>query len=427
MFNARSNNDGKQSQPANPEPVIPELNDNRQKPEGVVPRQSQAYVIAGLSILILMAVLFSNKRAKPITSVATPTALDVAPSPNEAVQQFSRELNQEQRDNERQRAQQKAAQNAASQTDTSSAGTISSRGSGSDPAVSQSEAPHDSIADAERALRFKSRFESNLVSANLISANNGCGSEAVSVKASGLSDPLFSHEENEQAGSFPFSSPQAALSDRTSFLKDKKPTEISINNAHGQPYAIFEGTTIDAVLVNRLNGDFSGPVKVMVTNPVFSQDRQHVLIPEGTFLLGEVGKVAGFGQRRLAVTFHRMIMPDGYSVDLDQFHGLDAAGETGLADQVNNHYLQIFGSSIALGVIAGAAEASANTGFQQSGTDSLQQGVASSLAQSGAHVLDRFLNILPTITIREGHRIKVYLTEDLLLPAFENHAMPGDL
>ena len=38
-------------------------------------------------------------------------------------------------------------------------------------------------------------------------------------------------------------------------------------------------------------------------------------------------------------TFHRLLMPDGYSVDLDQFHGLDQAGETGLKDKVNNHYL----------------------------------------------------------------------------------------
>jgi type IV secretory pathway VirB10-like protein len=58
------------------------------------------------------------------------------------------------------------------------------------------------------------------------------------------------------------------------------------NSAHGQPYVVFEGTTIDTVLVNRLDGEFAGPLKVMVTNPIYSQDRQHLLIPEGTFILG---------------------------------------------------------------------------------------------------------------------------------------------
>ena len=138
---------------------------------------------------------------------------------------------------------------------------------------------------------------------------------------------------------------------------NKRAPEVNVNSAHGQPFAVFEGTTIDTVLVNRLDGEFAGPLKVMVTNPIYSQDRQHILIPEGTFILGDVQKVAGLGQKRLAVTFHRLLMPDGYSVDLDQFHGLDQAGDTGLKDKVNNHYIEIFGASIALGVIAGAAQA----------------------------------------------------------------------
>ena len=136
-------------------------------------------------------------------------------------------------------------------------------------------------------------------------------------------------------------------------------------------------------------------------------------------------KVAGFGQKRLAVTFHRLLMPDGYSVDLDQFRGLDQIGDSGLKDKVNSHYLQVFGASIALGVIAGAAEASTNGGYNESGSDAYRQGIASSLSQSSANVLDRFINIPPTITIREGHRIKVYITQDMLLPAYENHDMPG--
>ena len=111
--------------------------------------------------------------------------------------------------------------------------------------------------------------------------------------------------------------------------------------------------------MNRLDGDATGPVKVLVSNPLYSHDHQHVIIPEGTVVLGEAKKIgaAGFGQqRRMAVAFHRLIMPDGYSLDLDQFHGLDQIGEEGLKDKVNNHYLEIFGTSIALGVVAGASE-----------------------------------------------------------------------
>src|SRR5438445_13883943 len=103
-------------------------------------------------------------------------------------------------------------------------------------------------------------------------------------------------------------------------------------------------------------------------------------------------------------------MADGYSVDLDQFKGLNQEGEPGLKDQVNNHYMQIFGASIALGVISRAAQATVpNVGIDASGGDAYRVGVASSLSQSSTPVLDKFLNLHPTLTIRHGQRATIYL------------------
>jgi type IV secretion system protein VirB10 len=218
---------------------------------------------------------------------------------------------------------------------------------------------------------------------------------------------------------------QRSAGDQIPATEYKRPPEANIDNAVGQPYVIYEGLTLDTVLMNRLDGDAVGPVKVLVSNPVYSHDHQHVLIPEGTIVLGEARKIgsAGIGQqRRIAVAFHRLLMPDGYSVDLDQFHGLDQIGEEGLKDKVNNHYMQIFGTSIALGVIAGAAQISqGGSNLTSSGPQSFTNGAASSVSQSATSILDHFIQIPPTITIREGHRVKVYFTQDLLLPAYENH------
>src|SRR5436305_12542403 len=106
--------------------------------------------------------------------------------------------------------------------------------------------------------------------------------------------------------------------------------------------------------------------------------------------------------QRLAVIFHRLIMPDGYAVDLDQAPGMNQIGETALHDKVNNHYFRIFGSSIAVGAIAGLASIgasnSAATGLPASSTSAYREGVSSSLSQSSLRILDRFLNIPPTIT-----------------------------
>jgi len=208
----------------------------------------------------------------------------------------------------------------------------------------------------------------------------------------------------------------------------KRPVEANIDSATGQPYLVYEGSVLDTILMNRLDGDAAGAVKVLVSNPLYSHDHQHVVIPEGTVVLGEAKKIgaAGIGQqRRIAVVFHRLIMPDGYSVDLDQFHGLDQIGEEGLKDKVNNHYFEIFGASIALGVISGAGEIAQGGGaITTNGSQAFTNGTAASVSQSANTILDRFMQIPPTITIREGHRVKVYFTQDLLLPAYTNHTIP---
>jgi type IV secretion system protein TrbI len=201
----------------------------------------------------------------------------------------------------------------------------------------------------------------------------------------------------------------------------------AFNGFTGRRYVLFEGTFLETVLVNRINGTFSGPVDCFVTTDVYSHDRQHLLIPTGTKVLGEAKKVEALGQQRLAVFFHRLITPDGYSVSLDQFKALNQNGETALRDKVNNHYVQIFGASLAVGMLGGIAEAGTGNTLTNSPFDRMREGFGASMANSSINILDRFLNILPTVTIREGHRVKVYFSGDLLLPDYTQHTMQPDL
>jgi type IV secretion system protein VirB10 len=212
--------------------------------------------------------------------------------------------------------------------------------------------------------------------------------------------------------------------------EDRNPASVpagSANAAAGKTYVLFEGTILETVLINRLDGGFAGPVECLLSTDVHSNDRQHLLIPAGSKLLGETKKVDTFGQTRLAVIFHRMLMPDGYSVSLDQFKGLNQIGDTGLRDQVNSHYLRIFGVSLAIGALGAVAEGGTVGSLNASSSDLMRQGFAQSTAQSSAQILDKFLNVMPTVTIREGHRVKVYLSGDLALPDYTNHKMPSDL
>jgi type IV secretion system protein VirB10 len=198
-----------------------------------------------------------------------------------------------------------------------------------------------------------------------------------------------------------------------------KAPALPVKEPAAPKHVIREGTIVEATLVNRLDSTFSGPVIVQVSNDVPTADRLGVLIPKGSRILGSAAAVNNLGQTRMAVTFHRMIRTDNVAVDLTKFPGLNQIGETGLKDKVNRHYLQIFGASIALGVIGALAQNTARYGYDMDGGDLARQGFGVGMSRSAEQVLNRFLNIPPTVTIREGNRVKVYIMADLAVPPYE--------
>ena len=176
---------------------------------------------------------------------------------------------------------------------------------------------------------------------------------------------------------------------------------------------IYEGSFLEAVLVNQLNGDFPGPVLASVAVPFYSADRQRIVIPRGARVIGSASAVAGQDQARLAVGFHRLIFPDGRWVSLE-FRGLNQIGEGALKDQVNRHYVSMFASVGAVGIMSGLTLRGSNP--YAGGMEGVRAGAGQGLAQGATSILDRFLNRLPTITIRAGHRLRIWLTSDVLVP-----------
>jgi type IV secretion system protein TrbI len=391
-----------------------ELIRNEAQPQGVLQRNLKILVYIGVAVLVIAAAIFSSAGKRPGSSPAkAPPQPLIQDNTADNVQDLKNQLLAEQR-------RQAQMTHPGPDPDYAPGGKYFGcvPGKPCTPAMldqnpqaqqlTPEEQQEQQLAARERQLAFNSRFASN-----------------IAYIRRATTDP-----ESNQTSLIPPRRPAAPAASQDKASDQDKPsaTEINIDAAVGQPYVLYEGTTVDTVLMNRLDGDAPGPVKALVSNPVYSHDRQHVLIPEGTVVLGEARKIGpnGFGQqRRMAVVFHRLIMPDGYSVDLDQFRGLDQIGEQGLKDKVNNHYLQIFGTSIALGVIAGASEVEMGGGaLTGSGSQLFTTGASASISSSATTVLDRFIQIPPTITIREGHRVKVYFTQDMLLPAFSNHTIP---
>jgi type IV secretion system protein VirB10 len=188
----------------------------------------------------------------------------------------------------------------------------------------------------------------------------------------------------------------------------------------GPVQRLLEGTVIDTVLTNRLDGGSAAAVNCMVTNAVYSHSGRDVLIPAGARILGETKPVQSFGETRLAVAFHRLVMPDGSTHTLDRPPALNQTGDAGLRDQVSQHYGSTFGASAAVGLISGLAQFVGTAGYASGGSNRtvIIAGPADASAQASMQMMNRLLNRIPTITIREGHRIKVYLTKDLELPPY---------
>lgn len=183
-------------------------------------------------------------------------------------------------------------------------------------------------------------------------------------------------------------------------------------------HTVYEGTVLDTVLTNRIEGSMTGPVNCLLTNPLYAGDLT-LVAPAGSRVLGTATKVQSVGESRLAVQFHRLVMPNGRDVKLDAFPAANQIGDLGLKDKVNTHAASTFAAAGAVGLISGFAQF-AGGGFSSNrgGVTVIAGGATDSTARVMGQTMEHFLNRLPSITILEGHRVKVFVTKDLNVPAW---------
>ena len=194
----------------------------------------------------------------------------------------------------------------------------------------------------------------------------------------------------------------------------------------GRLYRVFEGTVLEGVVTNHIDGGFSGPIMVDLTTDLYSHDHQQLLLPQGTRLLGEVASVGNAQQRKMFVTFHRAICPDGFSLELAKYLGLDQIGTTGLATKVDHGYAQAFAAAAAIGGLGGLAQIG-NNGSVLDPSTQIRNGISAQSAAEGEQVLNHFLNRLPVITLKEGSRARIYIGTDLLVPSYAEHRVDPEL
>lgn len=197
----------------------------------------------------------------------------------------------------------------------------------------------------------------------------------------------------------------------------------SIYNSHGlqtpiSPYQVMAGTVITASLITGLKSDLPGTIIAQVTAPVYDTvSGKILLIPAGSRLLGEYASDLGFGQSRVLLVWKRLIMPDGSSMEIDNFPATDTQGYSGLTEKVDYHtwsLLKGVGLSTLLGLTAydGADE---DSDLVQAFREATRQ----TANQAGQQLVAKAIGIKPSVTIRPGWPVRVIVQKDLVLKLYE--------
>jgi len=184
-------------------------------------------------------------------------------------------------------------------------------------------------------------------------------------------------------------------------------------------HLIQAGTLIPAALITGVNSDLPGEIIAQVTEPIFdSVSGNTLLVPAGAKLLGRYDSLIGYGQDRAFIIWDRLLMPNGYSIELDEMAGPDKKGQAGVADQVDYHTFRLLTAVLLSSFITAGAnvvENSDDNGF----TRDLGDAAAQESLRIGAKIVDRQLDVQPTITIRPGWTMRVLVNRDMTLAPYQ--------
>lgn len=180
-------------------------------------------------------------------------------------------------------------------------------------------------------------------------------------------------------------------------------------------YELLAGAVIPAALQTELNSDLPGRVIAQVTAPVFdSVTGRHLLIPQGARLIGAYDSATTYGDRRLLLVWNRLILPNGWSINLQGMEGADAAGASGVRDRTDNHLDRLAGA-VALSAIISVVANEAEDDDDQSLSRSVGDAAAQEAARTGGRIVDRELQVRPTLRVRAGAPVRVLVTRDIVL------------
>ncbi|WP_027155656.1 TrbI/VirB10 family protein [Mesorhizobium sp. WSM2561] len=216
--------------------------------------------------------------------------------------------------------------------------------------------------------------------------------------------------------------PDQNMQDRKLAFVNAKPDRRTVSPDRlaekASPYVVQAGTVIPAALIAGIRSDLPGQISAQVTENVYdSPTGSYLLVPQGAKLIGQYDSQVAFGQSRVLLVWNRLIMPNGTSIVLERQQGTDAEGFSGLEDEVDHHWGQLFRAA-ALSTLLGIGTSLGSSNGEGDIAKAIREGAQESLSNVGQQIVRNQLNVQPTLTIRPGFPVRVIVNRDLVLAPY---------
>jgi type IV secretion system protein TrbI len=198
---------------------------------------------------------------------------------------------------------------------------------------------------------------------------------------------------------------------------DRKIVSTDRVAATPSPYVLQAGAVIAAALITGIRSDLPGQVTAQVTEHVYDGPTgRSLLVPQGTRIIGQYDNNVQFGQNRVLLVWNRLIFPNGRSIILERQPGADAEGFAGLQDGVDYHWWDLAKAAGLSTLLSIGAELGASNDDQLIGA--IRNGAQDTINDAGQQIVQRQLNVAPTLTIRPGFPVRIIVTRDLVLEPY---------
>ena len=152
---------------------------------------------------------------------------------------------------------------------------------------------------------------------------------------------------NQPRNTNPFTQTDPAITGRGAAGYGSVNTNSGTLTSQNSKYVLSAGQIIPATLLSGIRTITSDMAIAVVSSDVYdTRSGKHLLIPRGSKILGEYTPYIDGANFRVITIWNRIIFPNGDSLNLAQFKGVDLQGYGGMKAQVNTHFWRKLGNVV---------------------------------------------------------------------------------